>query len=179
MAAQIAKNDKKEGRRLTAKTFRYIEQAFYVAVAIALSVAGVILFGHVTYRFATHIYRDLPGAILELLDGLLLVFIIGELIHTIAAVIQENLLRTEPFLIVGIVAAIRRLLVITAESERAIGGEHFPDLMWELGLLIAAVLILGTTIFLVRHTESKEPVPAGEDQVESGDQTGRSPGEAR
>lgn len=157
--------EKNEGRQLTALTFRYIEQAFYVAVAIALSIAGVILFGHVTYRFVTHISEDLPAAILELLDGLLLVFIIGEVIHTIAAVIQENLLRTEPFLIVGIVAAIRRLLVITAEAEREIGRPHFDDLMWELGLLLAAVLVLGTTIYLVRHTDSKEPVPAGEEEA--------------
>lgn len=157
------KDEVKEGRKLTAKVFRYIEQAFYVAVAIALSIAGVILFGHVVYRFVTHIPDDLPGAILELLDGLLLVFIIGEVIHTIAAVIQENLLRTEPFLIVGIVAAIRRLLVITAEAGREIGHANFDDLMVELGLLLAAVLVLGTVVFLMRHTDSKEPVPAGEE----------------
>ena len=151
-------------RRHTADAFRYIEQFFYVLVALALAVAGAILFAVVVYRFAHDLSRgESMSAILQFLDGLLLVFIMSELIHTVRAVIDENVLRTEPFLIVGIVAAIRRLIVITAEAGRLAGGGHkFDDLMKEMMVLIGSVLVLGVTIFLVRRSGQPEPLPAHE-----------------
>jgi len=162
IANQMTNQPQKGGRRMTADVFRYVEQAFYVAVAVALSAAGAMLFGQVTYRFVGNVSRGVLPAVLSFLDGLLLVFIIAELIHTIRAVVEENVLRTEPFLIVGIVAAIRRLIVITAEAERALAQKSFGNLMLEMSALIGAIFVLGLTIFLVRHTQSSEPVPAHE-----------------
>lgn len=66
------------------------------------------------------------------------------------AIIEDGILRTEPFLIVGIVAVIRRLLVISAEAPEAIGKDHFGDFMLEMGLLVAAVLAVGLVVFLLR-----------------------------
>jgi len=152
-----------DARSNTADLFRYVEQSFYVLVAIALALAGAILFVLVVYRFGKDLLAGKSmSAILEFLDGLLLVFITSELIHTVRAVIEENVLRTEPFLIVGIVAAIRRVIVITAEAGRQSSGRRFSELMLEMGILIGSVLVLGVTIFLVRHTGHSEPIPAHE-----------------
>ena len=145
-----------------ASAFRFVEQAFYFGVAVALAIGGVILFFHVGWTFFNSLGDDLPSAILRLLEGLLLVFILAELIHTIRAIIEENVLRTEPFLIVGIVAAIRRVLVVTADADRHLGRPEFRDLMLEMAVLAAAVVLLGLTIYLVRHTFQSEPVPAHE-----------------
>jgi uncharacterized membrane protein (DUF373 family) len=107
--------------------------------------------------------------VLAFLDGLLLVFIIAELIHTVRAVIDENVLTTEPFLIVGIVAAIRRIIVITAEAKAQVGHPEFGQMMLEEGLLADTVVALGFTIYLLRHTTRTEPRPAhgpkGEDET--------------
>jgi len=151
-----------ETRKITADTFRYVEQAFYVGVAIALAVAGAILFGRVVYQFVVSLGHGVLPAVLDFLDGLLLVFIFAELIHTVRAVVEENVLKMEPFLIVGVVAAIRRLIVISAEAEKELGKSTFSDLMLEMGLLVGAVLVLGFTVFLVRHTASGEPTPEHE-----------------
>jgi uncharacterized membrane protein (DUF373 family) len=61
--------------------------------------------------------------------------------------------------VVGIVAIIRRLIVISAEASGVIGQEKFDDLMLEMGLLVAATLALGLVIYLLRHTEHVEPKP--------------------
>lgn len=151
-------------RRGTADVFRYVEQSFYVLIAAALAIAGVMLFGFNAFRFVTEYAIDPAARVLQFLDGLLLVFIIAELIHTVRAVIEENVLRTEPFLIVGIVAAIRRLIVISAQAERELGTDVFEHLMLEMGVLIVAVLVLGATIFMVRHTRRSEPRPEHEQE---------------
>jgi phosphate-starvation-inducible protein E len=85
-------------------------------------------------------------------------------------VIEENVLRTEPFLIVGIVAAIRRVLVVTADADRRLGTPEFRDLMLEMAVLAGAVALLGLTIYLVRHTFQSEPVPAHEHRKPGKDQ---------
>lgn len=150
-------------RDRTEKIFGWAEDFFYVGVALALVIAGLILFGYAVYDFISKMTsEELPPLILGLLDTLLLVFIITEIIHTIRVVIDEKVLISEPFLVVGIVAAIRRLVVLGAESKNLLGTPEFGDAMLEMGVLTGVVLALGGTIFMLRHTEHSEPHPKHE-----------------
>lgn len=152
-----------KAREWTADAFGFVEDAIYTAVAAALALAGAILFGYSMYSFVDHV-ADTPLAsnILELLDNLLLVFIITEVIHTIRAVIDERMLFAEPFLIVGIVAAIRRLLVVSAEAKDLLGTAQFSDAMLEMGVLTATALFLTLAVFLLRRAPGSEPTPSHE-----------------
>ena len=156
--------DRTETEDPAAALFHRVERVFYIVIAGALVVAGAVLFVVSMIEFGAAMIEGefIPGAI-ELLEGLLLVFIVTELVHTVRAVIDLSILRAEPFLIVGIVAAIRRIITISAEAQDAIEtGVGFEELMVEMGVLIAAVLVLGATLFLLRHTEEPEPAPAHE-----------------
>ncbi|MDQ4024791.1 MAG: phosphate-starvation-inducible PsiE family protein [Actinomycetota bacterium] len=154
----MAKKDGRSLREGTEQLFGRVEDVFYVAVAAALSVAGVVLFGYAVYDFASHVSGgDLSKQILTLLDNLLLVFIVTELIHTVRAVIDERVLVAEPFLIVGIVAAIRRLVVVSAEAKDLLGKPEFGDAMTEIGILTGSVVVLAAAIFLLRNTTRSEP----------------------
>jgi uncharacterized membrane protein (DUF373 family) len=129
----------------------YGEFLIDTVVALALIVGGTILLGVVLYDFV----RDLGQGpfiveVLELLSGLLLVFIFTELITTVRVVIARRRVVVEPFLIVGIVAAVRRLIVISAEAENLLGTAEFRDLMLEIGILAGTVLLLGTTVLVLR-----------------------------
>lgn len=153
------------GRRLRAPggvpdVFRLAEHTLYVAVGVTLAVAAFVLFGQVIYEFLHDVLvedRGATEALLTAVDGLLLVFIFAELLHTVRVVVRDDSLRTEPFLVVGIVAAIRRFLVAGAEAAKAVGDETFGDLMLELGVLMGAVLILGVTIWLLRRDRQEPP----------------------
>ena len=160
----MPKTEEPQGvRRYTEKVFGQIEDVLYVAIAIALAIAGVIYFGYVLYDFVNHLSdSDLTTLILDLLDGLLLVFIITEIIHTIRAVIDERVLVSEPFLVVGIVAAIRRLIVVSAQAKDLVGTPEFGDAILEIGVLTGTVVLLGLTIFMLRHTHQSEPRPQHE-----------------
>lgn len=147
--------------------FHTVEHGFYMLVAVALGAAGAALFGYAIADFVDDVGDgSFIQHILELLDTLLLVFIVTELLHTVRAIIDQNVLLTEPFLIVGIVAVIRRLIVISAEAQDALGTDQFGDVMVEMAILVGAVVGLGATVFLLRRTEHPEPRPAHEPDAE-------------
>jgi uncharacterized membrane protein (DUF373 family) len=139
----------------------YGEFLIDTAVALALMVGGTILLGVVVYDFV----RDLGQGpfvvvVLELLSGLLLVFIFTELITTIRVVIARRRMVVEPFLVVGIVAAVRRLIVISAEAENLLGTPKFRDVVLEIGVLAATVLLLGATVLLLRLRRAEDDEPS-------------------
>jgi uncharacterized membrane protein (DUF373 family) len=98
--------------------------------------------------------------ILRVLDQLLVVLMLVEILHTVRISIRSHTLVTEPFLVVGLIASIRRILVITLEAATltkegrwsAEGANIFHASMIELGLLGVLVLILVFSITLLRRT---------------------------
>jgi uncharacterized membrane protein (DUF373 family) len=164
-----------QAREKATTAFGFVEDSFYIAISLALGIAGVVLFGYTIYNFVHHL-DDTPMSdnILELLDGMLLVFIFTELIHTVRAVIEEKVLVAEPFLIVGIVAGIRRLIVVSAEAKDLLGTPDFTHAILEMGVLAAAIIFLTLSIFLLRHTSHSEPRSAHEpgDEIDGRQATG-------
>src|SRR5947207_8393385 len=54
---------------------------------------------------------------LQVLDQLLIVLMLVEILHTVRISIRSHTLITEPFLVLGLIASIRRILVITLEHS--------------------------------------------------------------
>ena len=63
--------------------------------------------------------KDWTGteAIFELIDRLLLVLMLLEILHTLRISIRSHALVVEPFLVVGLIASIRRILVLGMQAE--------------------------------------------------------------
>lgn len=100
---------------------------------------------------------------LEMLDTLLLVFIVVELLYAVRITIARRELIAEPFLLVGIIASIKEIVVLSVKAADEIGtGAPFSDAMWEVGVLGVLVLLLGGTALLLRRKE-REP-GEGDDQ---------------
>ena len=99
---------------------------------------------------------------LRVLDQLLLVLMLVEILHTVRISIRSHVLVTEPFLVVGLIASIRRILVITLQAATltkggtwsADGASVFRASMTELGLLGILILILVVSITLLRRSEA-------------------------
>src|ERR1700680_3732380 len=97
---------------------------------------------------------------LKVLNQLLIVLMLVEILHTVRISIRSHVLVTEPFLVVGLIASIRRILVITLEAATltkegawTTDGARgiFHSSMIELGLLGLLVLILVVSITLLRR----------------------------
>jgi phosphate-starvation-inducible protein E len=106
---------------------------------------------------------------LLVLDELLVVLMIVEILHTVRLSLRSHILVAEPFLIVGLIASVRRILVISLEvATRTKGGTWSADTasmfrasMLELGLLGLLILILVFSITLLRRsTPSPENLEA-------------------
>src|SRR6202008_943330 len=98
---------------------------------------------------------------LKVLDQLLIVLMLVEILHTVRISIRSHVLVTEPFLIVGLIASIRRILVITLEAASTLTKDGawatesssgiFHSSMIELGLLGLLVLVLVVSIAILRR----------------------------
>jgi uncharacterized membrane protein (DUF373 family) len=63
---------------------------------------------------------NLPLIVLGILDETLLLLIVVELMHTTAIALRHHgALDPEPFLVMGLVAGIRRVLILTVEAEQS------------------------------------------------------------
>lgn len=94
--------------------------------------------------------RDLA---IQILDNVLLVMMTMEIVYTVAISLESHQLVAEPFLIIGAIAAIRRMLVITAEGTKVGESlEAFLPVLLELALLALIVVAMAGSIYVLRRS---------------------------
>jgi uncharacterized membrane protein (DUF373 family) len=148
----------------------HVEVGTYLLLGIVLSVTAIL-----TIVGSLHLLwigmQDWTGTetIFELIDRLLLVLMVVELLHTVRLSIRSHKLVVEPFLIIGLIATIRRTLVLGLHADEFTKVSHwssdmesrFRASMIELGLLSLLILVLVASIYVVRTRPSEneeEPV---------------------
>jgi hypothetical protein len=88
---------------------------------------------------------------LEILDGLLLIFIFVELLYAVRVCLRSHEIVAEPFLIVGILAGIKEIVVLSVEAATLLEkGPEFSRAVVEIGVLGAVVLVLALAAFVLR-----------------------------
>lgn len=136
-----------------------VERAIYLAIAGLLAVIAVAL---LVWTLVVSGELALGGQVSEAahkaLQDLLLVFMLAEIIHTAGISLKGRALTCEPFLIIGVIAAIRRMLVITAEQGMpdAAHAATFYLVMMELGLLTVIIVALVVAIFVLRRAPGEK-----------------------
>lgn len=146
-----------------------LEAALYIAVGILLAaVAVAVLLGAGVLLSRGVANRDMAGYGLQVLDQLLFVLVLVEILHTVRISIRTQEIFIEPFLIVGLIASIRRVLVITMQAAKLTEEGHgsadaavaFRNSMIELGLLGVLVLVLVLSIYLLRRASASQTLLA-------------------
>ena len=154
-----------EGPTLRASTrlFLNIEHGIYIILGAVLSVTALLaLITAIITLWHGAISLGGDNTLLVAIDRLLFVLMLAEILHTVRVSISSGTLTCEPFLIVGLIASIRRVLVITLESSQSKPGsptglEHQPAFeasMIELGVLAGLILVMVISIYLLRRGES-------------------------
>ncbi len=142
------------------RAFHQIEHALYVALAVLLCITTVLALTDAAVTLWSGL-GDWSGttSIFIVIDRLLVVLMLVEILHTVHASIRSGALTAEPFLIVGLIASIRRVLVITLESSQATANGQITDnaermfrtSMIELGVLAVLILVMVTSIYMLRR----------------------------
>jgi uncharacterized membrane protein (DUF373 family) len=141
-------------RQWIAQAFTRFEDVVYVGLAVLLAAATLALLVDGAITFARALFgSDLGGLVISLLDRSLLILMLVEILYTVQVSFREHALVPEPFIVVGLIAAIRRVLVLTAEFSRLIeqGEAVFRNAMIELGLLTVMVVALVASLLMLKQ----------------------------
>jgi uncharacterized membrane protein (DUF373 family) len=125
----------------------HAQDAVTVAVGVVLIALAAVL---VVAALADFVRSGRPLAIRAsgLVDQGLLVLILVEIVHTVVLSLRSHRLAAQPFIVVGLVAVIRRILVLTSSAV--------PVNTTELALLIAMVAVFVASLIAVSRFEKRE-----------------------
>lgn len=130
-----------------------VEDIVYLGLGVLLSGSALALLVSGGISFVQSLLaRSLAMNIVPLLDRLLLILLVIELLYTVQVSFREHGLIPEPFLLVGLIAAIRRILVLTAEFAEIKSHPEliFQNLIIELAVLTFLVVALVVSLVLLR-----------------------------
>jgi uncharacterized membrane protein (DUF373 family) len=159
--------ERETGTRLVAQTTDAIgeglvsfELVLYASVGLLLGIAGILILAGTV----SGLVRDVGNGhaavdiAIVVLDRVLLALIVGELLYTLRFVVRTHEIAVEPFLYIGIIAVVRRILIVTAQFERnPQSGHALTNTLLEFGLLGLLVPALAAAVFLVRRSRGLEP----------------------
>jgi hypothetical protein len=171
----MANGPSEKGRaiRLSIVLFQHIELVVYVALGVLLSVTALVTLGSAALLLLEGM-RDWSGthAIFLIVDRLMFVLMLIEILHTVRGSVRSGALTPEPFLIIGLIASIRNVLVITLKSSgvtaeglaSAEGEMLFRSSIVELAVLGALILVFVVSIYLLRRGHAAANAPQADQE---------------
>ena len=153
MPKEISIASKTSLRDWFAIVFTRVEDTIYIGLAFLLAaIAGALLVAEIIF-FAQYLFAGiLSENIVMLLDRILLIIIFVEVLYTVQVSFRQHVLQPGPFLVVGLIAVTRRILVLTAELPKLIKEDEstFDHAITELALLTVLIVALVVSIHYIR-----------------------------
>ncbi len=133
-------------RTLLTEIFRklllLVDIVFHILAALLLLVAC----GFMLFYASLNIMEPSRSSMIALVNDVLLALIILELLWTVIRFLKKQKFSLGPFLAIGIIAAIRRILLIEAQTSLM---EHTPvEKLYEIGLSAIVIIILMIAYYL-------------------------------
>ncbi len=150
-----------EARTWIARAFTAVEDVVYIGLGLLLT--GIVLTVLVTgfIKFGRSVVDgSLAADVTGLLDRVLLVLLLVELLYTVQVSFRAHALVPEPFLLVGLISAIRRVLVLTAEFGELRDKPEGIARQFVIELAVLTVLILALAVSLLLLRKRGEPAMA-------------------
>ena len=115
---------------------------FHILAALLLLVACSFMF----YYALLNVLHPSRNSIIHLVNDVLLALIILELLWTVIRFLKKKKFLLGPFLAIAMIAAVRRILLIEAQTSTM---EHVPvEKLYEIGLSAVVILILMISYYL-------------------------------
>jgi len=145
------------------------QRVIYFSIALTLSIPIVMLFISAVVGMLQVLEEGVLETVLTVLDRVLLIFIFVELLDTVRVTVRERgIFIAEPFLLVGLIAVVRRILLLTAQLEQVASTEKLQSMLIELGVMTGLVIVLTLALYLTRRMRLSEQ------ELESSQAPGRS-----
>jgi uncharacterized membrane protein (DUF373 family) len=151
------RDDRPQHLRIADRVFALAENIVYGGIALLLVVTALVLLVQAAGQLLSIRNTPVQDVTIEVLDTLLLVFIVVELLVAVRTTVIKRELVAEPFLLVGIIASIKEIVVLSVKAAEQVGkGATFDDQVMEVGVLGVLVLLLAIAAWLLRLKE-REP----------------------
>jgi len=139
-----------------ARAFTATEDFVYIGLGCLLAASAVTLLAKSVIAF----WQGLVGgriSTIELLDRILLILLIVELLYTVQVSLREHTLVPEPFLLVGLISVIRRVLVLTAILGEKHEKNELPvqPMLLELAVLAGMIVALTAALVLLKRRDAR------------------------
>ena len=138
----------------------FVEDSIYSGLGVLLAIFAVVLLVRGFINLVRLVSGHAPASqFVELLDQVLMILLVVELLYTVQVSFREHGLVTEPFLVIGLISVIRRILVLTAQFPELAQAQEasFRHAAAELVLLtIMIVVLVGSLIFMQRQAKRME-----------------------
>jgi len=149
------RGDQSAGDRQALRVVAGLEDVMHYAVAAFLLAMGVYVLAHSVYNFV-HTGPDFAHRVTNGVNGVLFVIIVMEILRTVLAHFDDAGLQLKPFLIIGIISAVRHLLTVGAQASLGGSEEAFGHTQMELGVNAGVVVALVIGLVLIRRTEAAD-----------------------
>lgn len=113
-----------------------IDVVFHVIAAILLLIAS----GYILFHAALNVLNPSRASIVQLINDVLLALIVLEILWTVNRFLQKKKFLLGPFLAIGVIAGVRRILLIEAQTSLA---EHVDiTKLYEISVSAIVVLVM-------------------------------------
>jgi uncharacterized membrane protein (DUF373 family) len=152
----IRKGLRHEGRRVIGLV-EVAEDMVHYAVALVLVAIALVVLGHsVLDLFDSE--EHFAKLVTDVINSILFVIIVMEILRTVVAHFDDAGLQLKPFLIIGIISAVRHILTVGAQAslgaaDDAHAASDFSHSQVELGVNAAVVMALVLGLVLVWRSE--------------------------
>ena len=148
-------------RAWAARAFTLVEDIVYLGLGLLLAGSSIVLLVGGLITFVQHLIGgSLASNIVPLLDRILLILLVVELLYTVQVSFREHTVVPQPFILVGLIAAIRRVLVLTAELAQVHEQSDVVFQRFVIELVVLTVLIVALVISLMLLTKRGVEVAA-------------------
>lgn len=161
-----------EGRRVIG-IVQVAEDVVHYAVSLVLVVVAVAVLVNSLDEFLDSGHGEFAERVTGVINSVLFVIIVMEILRTVVAHFDDAGLQLKPFLIIGIISAVRHLLTVGAQASLGaenVDSEHFRRAQVELGVNAAVVLALTLGLVMIWRSER-----AGPDRAETDTTAGLAP----
>jgi uncharacterized membrane protein (DUF373 family) len=143
--------DRLFGRAPHLGLIRIAEDLIHYAVALVLLAVAAIVLYRTAYDLAIS-KGPFQAAATNAVNGVLFAIIVIEVMRTVMAHFERGGLQLQPFLIIGIISAVRGILTVGAHLSLGSSlGVSVHDALAELGVNAAVVVGLALSLVLIRR----------------------------
>ncbi len=128
----------------------------YTGISAFLIIISIVIFAYAFYNFfdGLLLHQSVVHLTLRVLEDILLILILLEIIWLVLNYLKSRSLTVEPFLFIGIISGVRKILIIGAHSVEELTMQKVKIYEYETIISLTVVVALVISLYLIRKSRS-------------------------